>query len=120
MPYLPMLKSRLFQAKQYPLTIYNGDAIIDKAFRFYTRDCDGNDENFDFPDYVSSYLRVYNERNGRLLLTLALTRSGTYLIANASDTEMTFEDSGNYWYEVGYVRSGGYEQALRYGTAQVI
>lgn len=115
-----MLKNKLFQAKYYPLIVYNGKAIIDKAFQFYTKDCDGENEDFDFPDYVSSYLRAYNERSGRLLLTLALTRSTTYLIANASASDMTFEDNGNYWYEVGYVRTGGYEQALRYGVLQVL
>lgn len=115
-----MLKNKLFQAKEYSLIIYNGQPIIDKAFGFFTKDCDGEEEDFDFPDYVSSYLRAYNERNGRLLLTLALTQSGRYLIANASASDATFEDNGNYWYEVGYVRTGGYEQALRYGVLQVV
>lgn len=115
-----MLKSRLFQGKELPLTIYNGDAIVNKAFRFYTKDCDGNAEDFDYPEYVSSYFRVYNERNGRLLLDLSLTRSGTYLIVNSTDTQMTFDDNGNYFYEVGYVRNGGYEQALRYGKLDVV
>lgn len=115
-----MLKNKLFQAKDYPLIVYNGKAIIDKAFRFYTKDCDGVDEDFDYPGFVSAYMRVNNERNGRLLLTLALTQSGTYLVLNASASEMTFEDNGNYWYEVGYVMTGGYEQALRYGVLQVL
>lgn len=115
-----MLKNKLFEAKSYPLIIYNGKPVIDKAFRFYTVDCDGIQEDFDFPNYVSSYLRIYNERSGRLLLTISLTQSGSYLIANASSADMTFEDNGNYWYEVGYVMSGGYEQALRYGVLQVL
>lgn len=111
-----MLRNKLFEAKTYPLIVYNGKAIIDKAIRFFTKDCDGVETDFDYPGYVSSYLRAYNERGGRLLLTLSLTRSGTYLLINSSADDMTFEDNGNYWYEVGYVQSGGYEQPLRYGT----
>lgn len=115
-----MLKNKLFEAKSYPLIIYNGKPIIDKAFRFYTVDCDGEQEDFDFPNYVSSYLRIYNERGGRLFKNLSLTQSTTYLILNASVTDMTFEDNGNYEYEVGYLMSGGYEQVLRYGVLQVL
>ena len=48
-----------------------------------------------------------------------MTQSGTYLILNASINDMTFDDNGNYFYEIGYSR-GGYEQALRYGTLKVI
>lgn len=114
-----MLKNKLFQGKDYPLIVYNGKPIIDKAVQFFIKDCDGIDTDFDFPDYVSSYMRVYNERSGRLILTLSLSRSGGYLIINASNSDMTFEDNGNYWYEIGYLR-GAYEQALRYGILQVI
>ncbi|MDW0189609.1 MAG: hypothetical protein QOA70_08155 [Nitrososphaeraceae archaeon] len=118
-----MLNTRLFSAKEYPLQIYNGKALIDFALRFFTViDCDGmayEEIDFDFPDYVSSYFRVYNERSGRLILDLSLERSGGYLIVNANAEQMTFEDNGNYYYEVGYSR-GGYEQALRYGTLSVI
>lgn len=118
-----MVNTRLFEAKEYPLVIYNGQAIIDRAFRFYTvvdcADLPYEEIDFDFPDYASSYMRVYNERNGRLILTLALELDAPYLIANASVAEMTFEDNGNYYYEIGYVRSV-YEQALRYGTLIVI
>lgn len=117
------INTRLFQAKEYSLIIYNGQALIDKAFRFFTvvdcADVPYEEIDFDFPEYVSSYFRVYNERNGRLILELVLARSGPYLIANASVSEMTFEDNGDYYYEIGYSR-GGYEQALRYGTLKVI
>lgn len=115
-----MINTRLFEAKEYPLIIYNGQAVIDMAFRFFEVDeCTGEETDFDFPGYVSSYFRVYNERNGRLLLSLSLTRSGARLIFNGSISDMTFEDNGNYYYEIGYVNSG-YEQALRYGTLKVI
>lgn len=118
-----MINSRLFQAKEYPLIIYNGHALIDKAFRFYTvvncADLPYEEIDFDFPDYVSSYFRVYNERLGRLVLELAMTNNGPYLVVNASVSEMTFEDNGDYYYEIGYSRAG-YEQALRYGKLKVI
>lgn len=118
-----MLNTRLFEAKDYPLKIYNGKAIINMAFRFYTvvscEEIAYEEIDFDFPDYTSSYLRIFNERDGRLIVEIALTQSGTYLIVNASVSDMTFEDTGNYYYEIGYVR-GVYEQALRYGTLTVI
>lgn len=118
-----MVNTRLFQAKEYSLVIYNRQAIINKAFRFYTIvdcvDLPYEEIDFDFPDYVSSYLRIYNERLGRLVIEIDLSRSGPYLIANASASEMTFEDNGNYYYEIGYSR-GGYEQALRYGVVKVL
>lgn len=120
---MPTLNTRLFQAKEYPLIIYNGQAIINRAFRFYTVvdcvDLPYEEIDFDFPDYTSSYLRFFNERNGKLIVEIALSRDEAYLIANASASDMSFDDNGNYYYEIGYVR-GVYEQALRYGTAKVI
>jgi hypothetical protein len=120
---MQMLNTRLFEGKEYSLQIYNGQAIIDRAFRFYTViDCEGypyEEIDFDFPDYVSSFFRVFNERSGRQILDLAMSQSGAYLILNASVSEATFEDNGNYYYEVGYSK-GGYEQVLRYGTLNVI
>jgi hypothetical protein len=118
-----MLNTRLFEAKEYSLQIYNGQALIDRAFRFFTVvDCESvayEEIDFDFPGYDSSYFRVFNERNGSEILEIALERSGSYLIANANAETMTFEDNGNYYYEIGYVRSG-YEQALRYGMLNVL
>lgn len=118
-----MINTRLFEAKEYPLVIYNGQAVINRAFRFFTvvdcLDIPYEEIDFDFPDYASSYFRVYNERNGRLLLDLAMDHIDPYLILNASVQDMTFEDNGDYYYEVGYVRTV-YEQALRYGKLSVI
>jgi len=120
---MPIVNTRLFNAKEYPLVIYNRQALINKAFRFYTVidcvDLPYEEIDFDFPEYVSSYLRIYNERLGRLILDIDLDRSGPYLIGNASLSDMTFEDLGEYFYEVGYSR-GGYDQALRYGTVEII
>jgi hypothetical protein len=120
---MQVLNTKLFQAGEYPLKIYNGKAIINYAFRFFTIvdcvDLPYEEIDFDFPDYASSYMRIYNERNGRLEKTYALSQSGTYLVLNASVSEATFEDNGDYYYEIGYVR-GVYEQALRYGKLSVI
>lgn len=118
-----MVNTRLFEAKEYSFVLYNGQAVVDRAFRFYTvvdcADLPYEEIDFDFPDYVSSYFRVYNERSGRVILDVALTLNAPYLVLTANPSQMTFEDNGNYYYEVGYVK-GGYEQALRYGTLQVI
>jgi hypothetical protein len=117
------VSTRLFEAKEYPLQLYNGKAVIDLAFRFFTvldcADVPYEEFDFDFPDYESSYFRVYNERLGRLEKDLSMSMSEAYLLLNASVSDMTFEDNGNYYYEIGYSR-GGYEQALRYGTLNVI
>lgn len=115
-----MLNTKLFSGKEYPMTLYNGQALVDVAIRFYTVDnCDGEKINWDFPDYDSSYFRVFNERGGRELKEFALTQDGAYLVMNISASDMTFEDAGNYYYEIGYVRAG-YEQALRYGKLIVL
>ena len=118
-----MLNTRFFQAKEYTLVIYNGQALINKAFQFFTVvdcvDLPYEEIDFDFPEINGAYFRIYNERLGRLVMTLTPVQSGPYLIVNASVADMTFEDNGDYYYEVGYLR-GSYEQALRYGKLQVI
>lgn len=115
-----MLNTRLFDGKEYDLVIYNGQAIVNKAFRFYTVvQCTGEEIDFDFPDFNGAYFRIYNERVGRLLKDFSLTQNGPYLVAELSIVDATFEDNGYYYYEIGYNRAG-YEQALRYGTLKVI
>lgn len=109
--------NRLFQALEYKMELFNSQPIIDIGFQFYYLDCDTETE-FDFPDYSSSYLKIYNERLGRTIKTIPLTRNGNILIVYSTDTN--FDPSGNYWYEVIYVMSGGYEIVLRYGLLQVI
>lgn len=115
-----MVNTRLFEGKEYQLIIYNGQAVLNMPFCFVEVDqCSGEESDFDFPGYFSSYFRVYNERSGRLIKDLQLSHSGSTLFLNASVLDMTFEDNGNYYYEIGYVNSI-YEQALRYGTLKVI
>ncbi len=118
-----MINTKLFYGDNLPIIIYNGQAIIDEVFHFFTVETcfpEGYVEtDYDFPDYVSSYLKIFNLRSGKLLKEIGLTRDGSNLILNASVLEMTFEDEGVYYYEIGYVRAV-YEQVLRYGEANVI
>lgn len=114
-----MLRVKLFKGVDEPLEVYNGVAIIDEAIEFFTEECDIQTD-FDFQGYVSSYFRVYNERLGIQIKDIALSQSGSSLIINASVLDMTFEDNGMYYYEIGYVQSGGYEVLLRYGQLRVI
>lgn len=111
-----MLTQKLFQANEYPLELYNGKPILDVGIVFLYEEC-GVETDFDFPDYVSSDLIVYNERLGRVLKTIPLTRDGNILIINSTDT--VFDQAGNYYYEVNYLASGGYERLLRYGLFKV-
>lgn len=118
MPTLPVL-NRLFEGSEYPLEVFNQQAIINQSFYFFVDDC-GTETGFDFPDYVSSFFRVFNERLGRRLLNEPLTRSTSYLVLNISGAKMSFDDNGDYHYEIGYTMSGGYEQVLRYGKLKMI
>lgn len=121
---MQMLRFKLFDGVEKPLTVYNAKAILDLEISFYTEECDDDleedEEDFTFPSYASSYFRVYNERGGREIKDIALSRSGSSLIINASVLDMTFEDYGNYSYEIGYVQTGGYEVALMFGILKVI
>lgn len=113
---MQMLDTKLFQGNEYKLELLNNQAIIEIGFAFFLDDC-GTETEFTFPDYVSSYMKVYNERLGRTIKTIPLTRSGHVLLIYSNDTD--FDDNGNYWYEVIYLMSGGYEQIIRYGTLEV-
>lgn len=111
--------SRGFIAQEQGLSFYNGKAIIDLAFTFLY---DDDDETvFDFIGYVSAYLYVYDERSGQLLksFTSQLTRNSNVLVLNASVADMTFDDTGSYYFELGYNRSG-YEIPLRYGKLKIV
>ena len=119
-----MIRHKLFQGVEDLMIVYNQKAIINETIEFFTEECDDDlleeEEDFTFPGYVSSYFRVYNERLGTLIKTVALSQTGAFLIINASVLDMTFTDNGNYHYEIGYVQTGGYEVALRYGALKVI
>lgn len=111
--------AKFFHATEKTLVVYNQKAIIDFAFSFYTEDC-VDDTDFPFTGITTAYFRAYNERLGRLIKEISLTPSGYDLIFNASVADMTFEDNGNYFYEIGYVLPGGYEVALMYGVLTVL
>jgi len=117
-----MIRVKLFDGVEKELSIYNGQALINYPIEFFTEECDDDldedEEDFTFPGYVSAYFRVYNERLGRRLKNITnISQSGAILFINTQDT--TFEDNGNYYYELGYVQSGGYDIVLMYGTLNV-
>lgn len=118
-----MLRSKLFDGEEKEIEVYNQVAIIDLAISFFTVQCSDGEEtetDFSFPDFASAYFRVFNERLGRRIKNIVLTQSGNELVMNASVSDMTFEQNGNYYYEIGYTVTGGYEFPLRYGKAIVI
>lgn len=111
--------SKGFIAQEQGLSFYNGKAINDLAFTFLYDD--EEETIFDFIGYVSAYLYVYDERSGQLLksYTNQITRNSNVLVMNCSVSDMTFDDEGFYYYEMGYNRSG-YEIPLRYGKLKII
>lgn len=115
-----MLTDGFYLPKEQAVTIYNRQAIIDDVIDFtntFNSECfTGNSE---IPSGAIGFWRAYNERSGKLLKNLALSISGNIFTMNASVSDMTFEDEGYYFYEIGY-ESGGYEYVFRYGTLKVI
>lgn len=107
----------LFEGIEHPLKQRNGDPIIEQGFQFTYDDC-GTETAYDFPNYSSAYMVVYNERGGRVIKTLTMERTGDILYFMTQDT--TYEDLGKYFYEVIYMQTGGYEYVLMYGTLTVI
>jgi hypothetical protein len=101
---------------------YNAKPVLNFIIEFFVEDCDGDfddeETNYTFSNFVSGYFRVYNERGGRLIKNLPMTNISSTLVLNSNDT--TFEDNGNYYYEIGYLMTGGYELALMYGRLKVV
>lgn len=108
-------EARIPIAENDSLTIKNGEAWIDVVHLVYNED--GTD--FDFPAYVSSYMKVYQSKdiNAKKIkeFTTQITRNSNAQVFNLSEADITFTSNGTFWYEIGYLRSGGYEQALREG-----
>ena len=109
-----------FEAQEEDMVVYNGVAVIDLAF-YYNFD-DEDETEYTFPGYSSSYMNVYDSRGQYLIKSFAaqITRNSNVQVINASVLDMTFADTGTYYYELGYVRSGGYSIPLRYGKLEVI
>lgn len=102
-----------FIAENSDFGIYNGIAILNLGIYFQNSD----ETDFSFPGYVSAYLNIYQSRNETLLksFTTQISRSSSVLILNCSVSDMTFSSNGKYYYEMGYIQSGGYSIPLRYG-----
>lgn len=106
-----------FEGVEGELTLYNGQAVLDLSFEYMALDVNGDEVDYNFPGYASSFLYVYDSEERNTLVksfTSQLTRNAKYQVLNASVLDMTFDDPGLYWFEMGYVRSG-YEVVLRYG-----
>jgi len=120
-----MIRVNLFNARETDIALYNAKALLDWAIEFYTDECDGDfiesEEDFTFPSYASAYFRVFNERDGIEIKEITnIAKSNGNLIINASVLDMTFEDLGMYFYEIGYIQTGGYEIALMFGKLQIV
>lgn len=117
-----MIRIKLFDGEEKHLEVFNQQAIQNLQLEFFVdTDCDAeqdtDEDDYSFPGYLSSYLRVFNERLGTEIKDIALSRSGGSLIVNASVADMTFDPGGNYWYEIGY--NNGYDIVLSYGILKV-
>ena len=111
-----------FVAVEKDLVVYNGQALIDLSFKFRYDDAPTYTA-YDFPGYLSAYMNVYDsaERVYSVKTFAAqITRNSNNLVVNASASDMTFSDQGKYYFELGFIRSGGYYIPLRYGTLYVV
>jgi len=115
-----MDQSRAFIAQEAPLVFYNAKAILNLAFPVLYDDED--ETPFDFPGFVSAYFRIYDgKKRIQLLKNFAtqVTRNSYILIMNCSVADMTFDDQGIYFFEMGYNYSG-YEVPIRYGDLTIL
>lgn len=112
--------TQTFFGEQDEIKVKNREALIDVAIVCLYDDEDETD--FDFPGYESAYFRVYDGIDQKRVknFTSQVARSAQTLILNCSESDMSFNRRGKYYYEIGYVRSGGYEMVLRYGDLIVI
>jgi len=107
----------MFIAEEAELSCKNGQPILNLPI--YFENSDGTD--FPFPAYVSAYLNIYQGKGETLLksYTSQLTRNSAIIVLNLSASDMTFGSFGKYYYELGYVYSGGYTVLLRFGNFTV-
>lgn len=113
-----MERINLFEAQEEDMQVFNGQALLNKAIE-YTYD-DDDETLYDFPGYQSSFMYIYNERDGQLLksYTTQITRNSNVQVLNCSVADMTFEETGKFFYITGFV-SHTYEIALRFGNFYV-
>lgn len=120
-----------FEAELAELTIYNGQAILDLPISYYLPatsddyDVQVDGEYLDlypFQGYQSSFMNVYDSDERNTLVksyTTQISRNSNNQVINASVSDMTFDEGGTYYFEIGYVRSG-YDIVLRYGPLFVV
>lgn len=109
-----------FIAVEKTIEIYNGQAVIDNVFEILNED----ETAFGFTGESGLFITFYNEREGEVVKEFTnltgLTRNTNNIVWNANASDMQFDDLGKYFYELGFIKSGGYEQVLSYGNAMVI
>lgn len=115
-----MSELRTFTATKEELEIYNGQAVINNVFEILNEDATA----FGFTGESGLFITFFNEREGVVVKEFTdltgLSRNSNNIFWNANPTDMQFDDRGKYYYELGFIRSGGYEQVLCYGNAKVI
>lgn len=96
------------------LQVYNGHPLIDYAISYIYED---DDSAYAFIGYSSGFFRVFDSRSKKRIknFTSQVTRNAGNLVLNCSAADMTFSNTGRFYYEIGYVRSGGYDIVLNYG-----
>ena len=112
-------KHTLFSGVEYHLEHYNGKGV-GVAFDFFH---DDGETEFTFPDIVSLTLEIYDERQERLLFTFTspnLSQTGNQVDVSIPAASLTFSYTGDYYYHLCWLASGGYEQVLLYGNFKVI
>lgn len=108
-----------FLAQKKELVFYAGKAIINREHTWY----DINQELWDFSDAISFTFKIWQEREGGLLMidwgvaNLSPTANGFILNSNSSDTSI---ERGKYHYEIEEIIAGGYGVLIGYGTARFI
>jgi hypothetical protein len=115
-----------FEAVEADLTLYNGQAVLNLPIYYYLEGTESDNDgtvdgeyvkNYPFSGYTSSFMNVYDSEERNTLVksfTSQITRNSNIQVINASVSDMTFDQNGTYFYELGYVRSG-YDIVLRFG-----
>lgn len=115
-----------FEGVEASLTFYNGQAVLNLPIYYYTlaTEYDHDDQidgeyvnEYPFSGYTSSFMNVYDSEERNTLVksfTTQVTRNSNAQVINASVSDMTFDQNGTFYYELGYVRSG-YDIVLRFG-----
>lgn len=101
------------------LIFRNQEAVLNLVMPvFYDDDAE---TPYDFPGYVSGFFQITDERLGTQLkfFTSQVTRNSNILVFNLSVADMTFQDNGKYYYQIGYIMTGGYTRNLRFGNLKI-